>query len=264
MRSLIYNTIKGEVFMLFVLCSMFACSDKSSDSGMEEEVPFAGMDFLLESSEGYSFVSSDVRIFFRDDSELSISAGCNGMSGSYSVEEDVFSISVLSTTEMACADDLMADDGWMYGFITSSPTFAFDGTRLTFNNPDATLVFLDSEIATPDQSLSGVTWMVDSFIEGEFATAYNLNEMPTLEFSDDGTVTFFSGCNSGSGSYVAEGGTLSFSDLSSTEMACGDSETTVEQHIVSVMSERELSYEIDASRLTISGASLGISAYTEE
>ena len=77
--------------MLFVLCSMFACIDKTSDSGMEEEVPFAGMDFLLESSEGYSFVSADVRVFFGNGSEFSISAGCNGMSGSFSVEEDVFS-----------------------------------------------------------------------------------------------------------------------------------------------------------------------------
>ena len=90
---------------------------------------------------------------------------------------------------------------------------------MTFNNPEATLVFLDSEVATPDQSLSGVTWMVDTFIEGESATAYNLNEMPTLNFSDDGMVTFFSGCNSGSGSYVAEAGSISFSDISSTEMA---------------------------------------------
>jgi hypothetical protein len=38
----------------------------------------------------------------------------------------------------------------------------------------------------------------------------------------------------------------------------------VEQHILSVMSESGLSYDIDANRLTISGASLGISAYTEE
>jgi heat shock protein HslJ len=250
--------------MLFVLFPMLACSDKTTDSGTDEGAPFAEMDFLLESSDGYSFVSEDVRMSFPSDGEFSVSAGCNGMGGGFSLEEDVFSTSLISMTEMGCAADLMADDDWMLGFIRSSPTYSFDGTRLTFVNPEATLVFLDSEVATPDQDISGMTWMVDTFIEGDSVSAYNLNEMPTLDFSEDGSVTFFSGCNSGSGSYVAEGENISFSDLSMTEMACGDSEMMVEQHILSVMSESGLSYDIDANRLTISGASLGISAYTEE
>ena len=249
--------------MLIFLLSMFACLDKDIDSGIDIEIPFAGMDFLLTSSDGYTVVADSVRIGFPRDNEFSLSAGCNSIGGNFSISDDVFSVSMVSMTEMGCDAALMEEDNWLVAFITSSPTYVFDGESLTFSNSEATLVFLDSEIATPDQELVGVTWIVDTFIEGEAAMAYNLSNAPTIAFSTDGTVSIFSGCNSGSGSYEATADSILFSAVAFTEMACDEMEMSAEQHIQSLILEESLSYEIDASRLTISGATIGISANTE-
>ena len=184
--------------------------------------------------------------------------------GTYSVQDDVFRVSGTYMTEMGCDTELMQEDSWFVSFFQSSPTLDFDGERLTFTGTEATLVFLDSEIATPDQDLVGPTWVVDSFIDGDAVSAYNLPESPTLVFSADGDVEIFAGCNSGGGTYTLGDGTISFSPLTSTYMACDDVIMTAESHIFSVLGESDLTLEIDASRLTIMGASLGISGYIQE
>jgi heat shock protein HslJ len=136
---------------------------------------------------------------------------------------------------------------------------------LTFTGTEATLVFLDSEIATPDQELVGPTWEIDTFIDGETANATNLVDSPTLSFSADGSVEIFGGCNRGGGLYeVDDDGSISFSELMSTYMACDDSTMAAEEHIFGVLEESGLIYEIDANRLTIMGATLGISGSVQE
>ena len=250
--------------MLFVFASILACSEKETDTGSDSDTPFAEMDFVLESSEGYSVVSDQVRISFTENS-FSLSAGCNSIGGEFTIADDVFVSSEVSMTEMGCEADLMAQDDWFIGFLTSSPTFSFDGSLLTFVNSEASLVFLDSEIATPDQELTAGVWTVDTFIDGETASAYNLSVAPTLEFSVDGSVQFFSGCNNGSGMYEIESdGAISFSDMVATEMACDEMAMAAESHIFSVFSDSGLSYEIDANRLQIVGDSVGLSARITE
>ena len=255
---------------MFLFVSLLACSDKSTDSGDSGDsgdsvADFVGMDFLLESSEGYDLVAEDARIFFPQEDDFSFSAGCNSLGGSFSSEEDVFSVSAISMTEMGCDTALMEEDSWFVAFFQSSPGLTFDGERLTFTGTQATLVFVDSEIATPDQELVGPTWEIDTFIDGESASAYNLSESPTLSFLEDGSVEFFGGCNSGGGTYEVDGaGSISFFEIFSTEMACDDTTMSAEQHIFSVLGESGLSYDIDANRLSISGASLGISGTVQE
>ena len=181
------------------------------------------------------------------------------------MEEDVFTLGGAYSTEMGCDMALMEEDAWFTSFFQSSPILSFDGERLTFTGTEATLVFLDSEIATPDQELVGPTWEIDTFIDGEAASAYNLAESPTLSFSADGSVEIFGGCNGGGGSYEAgDDGTISFSDLVSTEMACDESTMMAEGHIFNVLGEAGLTFEIDANRLTIMGASKGISGSVQQ
>ena len=242
--------------LLFI--SLLACSDKTDDSG-DPSLDFVGMDFALESADGYELVADGARISFPSETDFSFSAGCNNLGGTFTVEEDVFTLGDASTTEMGCDTALMEEDSWFASFFQSSPVLSFDGERLTFTGTEATLVFLDSEVATPDQDLVGSTWEIDTFIDGDSASAYNLAEAPTLLFSADGNVEIFGGCNSGGGSYeVGDDGSISFSNLVSTEMACDDLTMTAEDHVFGVLGESGLTFEIDASRLTIMGATRGI------
>lgn len=248
--------------LLFI--SLLACSDKTDDSA-EPGLEFVGMDFQLESAEGYELVADGARISFPEGNDFSFSAGCNNLGGTFSVEEDVFTLGEAYSTEMGCDTALMDEDAWFTSFFQSSPILSFDGERLTFTGTEATLVFLDSEVATPDQDLVGPTWEIDSFIDGDAVSAYNLSESPTLSFSDDGSVEIFGGCNGGGGSYeVDDDGSISFSDLVSTYLECDETTMTAENHIFSVLGESGLTFEIDANRLTIVGASLGISGSVQE
>lgn len=248
--------------LLFI--SLLACSDKTADSA-ESGLEFVGMDFNLESTEGYELVADDARISFPGNRDFSFSAGCNSLGGIFSLEEDVFTLGEASSSMMGCDTALMDEDTWFIEFFQSSPILSFDGERLTFTGTEAKLVFLDSEIATPDQDLVGPIWEINTFIDGDMANAYNLAEPPTLSFSADGNVGIFGGCNEGGGSYeVGDDGSILFSELMSTDMACDESTMTAEGHVFSVLGESGLTFEIDANRLTIMGSSLGISGSTQE
>ena len=248
--------------LLFI--SLLACSDKTDDSA-EPDLEFIGMDFQLESAEGYELVAEGARIAFHEGSEFSFSAGCNSLGGTFSVSEDVFTLGEAYSTMIGCDTELMEEDDWFTSFFQSSPTISFDGERMTFTGTEATLIFLDSEIATPDQELVGPIWQIDTFIDGEMASAYNLVESPTLSFSADGRVDIFGGCNGGGGLYeVGDDGAISFSDLMSTYLECDVLTMGAEYHIFSVLGESGLTFEIDANRLTIMGASLGISGSVQE
>jgi heat shock protein HslJ len=247
---------------MFLLFSFFACFDTGNDSG-DAGFDFVGMDFVLESSEGYELVSEGAWMSFPAENELSFSADCNSLGGTYSVDDDVFTLSEAYMTEMACDTDLMNEDSWFISFFEASPTLHFDGERLTFTGAEASLVFVDSEIVSPDQVFVGPTWIIDTFIDGDSASAYNLLEASIFAFDSDGNVAIFGGCNSGGGTYTLDAGTLSFSDLSSTYMACDEDIMAAEAHLFSVLEESGLSTEIDGNRLTIMGSSLGISGFTE-
>ena len=119
-------------------------------------------------------------------------------------------------------------------------------------------------MATPDLDLVAQTWVVDTFIENETATAYNLASDPTVTFSEDGTFSMFGGCNEFAGNYATSGSDITFSEIVSTDMECFDSSIQdVEMLMSSVFSEGTASYEVDANRLTIERGDDAISALAE-
>ena len=157
----------------------------------------------------------------------------------------------------------MEQDTWLVSFFTSSPTFVHDGDLLTFTNTEASIVFIDEEVAIPDQSLVGVTWNVDTYIEGETASNYNIDPYPTLSFDADGSFSIETGCNGLGGTYSTSGNTLFIEPFDMTLIGCEDPVLSIENHLVHVFSSTSITYEIDANRLHIYGDSKSISAYTE-
>ena len=159
---------------IFGLSILFlACGDKGEDTGSDtgdeqKEVSFAGMDFVLGSAEGYEPIGESISLGFGEDgTSIYFSAGCNSFSGSFELDGDALVIGMLSGTEMACGDGLMEQDDWFVSFFTSSPTVEHSGDTLTFTGADATLIYIDEEVAVPDASLTGSTWMIDTYSDGD-------------------------------------------------------------------------------------------------
>jgi len=254
---------------MFMFLSLFACLEPKDDTAADDTAApddtavaadsFAGMDFVLHTAEGYTPVSQSIRIAFSDDNQFSFAGDCNSMSGEYSLDGDVFGLLSISGTEIGCAAELMDEDSWLTTFFGSSPTIEFDGESMVFTGSEATLTFIDEEIAIPARELIGTVWMVDTYIDGDAASAVNLEEQPTIEFDDAGAVSIFGGCNDGGGEYSIDGSTISFGDLFSTDMACEEDIMFAENHIFGTLAG-DLNFSIDGDRLTIQGDVLGISA----
>ena len=105
-------------------------------------------------------------------------------------------------------------------------------------------------------------WTVDTFIDGGAASNFPLQDGPTLEFGDDGTIDFYTACNDVSGDYAIDGQEITFSALVTTDAACAGAAAEAEAHLLEVI-DGTATFEIEAQRLTLMRGSIGIGATTE-
>lgn len=233
----------------------------SLDPSGSSPTALAGLDFLLDSSEGFTPVEgTTVRLSF-EETEFGMSAGCNSMGGPYSLCDGKLCTSELITTDIGCAAPLHAQDEWLADFVRSQPSLTLSGDRLTLTGTDATLEFIDSEVAIPDSPLAGPTWSIDTLIDGGAASSFPPSLGPTMQFDDAGTVTIDSSCHAGLGSFAVSGGVLTLSDISYTDQVCDvGGDPAVAAHIEEVLSDGTVSFEIDEDRITLERGAIGISA----
>jgi len=148
--------------------------------------------------------------------------------------------------------------------LTSSPRLTLSGAALTLQGVRATLELLDPDVVAPYRTLTRGIWTVDTFIDGGAAAGYMLQDSPLLEFSTDGLLRVFTGCNTGQGTYTRSGQTLTLGSVPYTEEGCNPPLSALASaRVIRVMSEGELSLEIEARRLTLMRGTIGLSATNE-
>jgi heat shock protein HslJ len=87
---------------------------------------------------------------------------------------------------------------------------------------------------------------------------------PTLRFDDDGGIQIATTCSTGTGGYTRQAQQLQLSGVVYTEMACDAAGSAVaDAHIRRVLSDGSLTAKIEAARLTLTRADVGLSATTE-
>lgn len=224
----------------------------------------AGLEFLLESAQGFTPVAgTTVRLSF-ETANFGMSAGCNSMSGAYSQCDGKLCASDLSTTDIGCDPPRHSQDEWLADFVTSQPSLTHSGDRLTLTGTDATLEFVDSETADPDRPLTGRTWTIDTLLDGDVASSAPVQVPPTVQFFAAGTLEVNSTCHTGIGYFTASGGTLTLSDMAYTQEVCASmGNPAVAAHVEQVLGDGTVNFEIDAARLTLERGSIGVSATTE-
>lgn len=237
----------------------------TSSGSTAAETGIEGRDFLLSSAQGYTLVAgTTLRVGF-DDGQLSFNAGCNSGAGAYSLCDGKLCVSDLSTTDIGCDTQRHAQDEWFADFFTAAPQLSIAGASLTLQGASATLELLDREVADPDRPLTGRVWRVDTFFQGGLASGYPLTSPPTIEFRGDGTLNVFDTCNSGDGSYTRSGQTLTVSSVNFSEAGCsGPTQDQVSARIQELFAEDgELTFEIEANRLTLMRGTSGLGALTD-
>jgi heat shock protein HslJ len=232
-----------------------------------------GNDYLLESSEGFTPVAGTVVRINIDEKDFGFSAGCKGHGGSYTFCDGRLCSSNFGSTAIACEAPRHTQDEWLADFFTSMPSVVRMGDRVTFATEgsveDASLVFLDSEVANPDRSLTGRVWSIDTLVTATAAWSSTTQMTPTLEFGVDSSVTVFTTCVQGTGSWDSgigppPEGELTLGTISYPDEPCDESGSTMmHDHIVSVITQGVVTFTIDETRLTVMRGELGLGARTE-
>jgi heat shock protein HslJ len=192
--------------------------------------------------------------------QLGASAGCNSMSGPARWHEGRLEVAgQLATTMIACPADLQAQDEWLAGLLTSSPSLSLAGSTLTIGEePGLTL----EEVA--DLPVEGTRWALESLVDGDSVSSVPTDLGAELTIRTDGTrLDVSTGCNEGAApvtvqpSRAPSSGTLSVGALATTDMTCPQVARGIEAHVLAVL-EGEVAYEVDGDRLTLTKDGLGL------
>lgn len=187
-----------------------------------------------------------------DDGRLSVRAGCNHIGGGTRIERDRLVVGELETTNMGCDPPRHDQDSWVAEFLRAGPAVHLSGNELVLEGAGIRIAFTDREVADPDRPLAGTVWTVDTLISGQTAASVPAGVRAFLSFAADGTVSGSGGCNQLGGRYTAQDGTITFTELGSTLMACTDDRGVVEGRVLPVLNGT-VRYEIDAGHLTLTG-----------
>lgn len=200
---------------------------------------------------------------------VAVHSGCNTGSAKVTYSgTDELTIGPIALTRMACSDELNALETSLVGLLEHPQSWGVDSDTLKLLPLDVSDsgVQLHDEAATspttvptgdtvPGRSeaemrrLLGTEWIPEEFI-----TVGPLDSIPagsgaSLRFEDATTISINTGCNAGTGtvSFAADG-TLTVSDLVTTEMACDDDGLEVR---ILALFEHQLQWGIDEDTLSI-------------
>jgi heat shock protein HslJ len=181
-------------------------------------------------------------------------AACNSYGGSVRLDGDRLTFDDgIAVTEMACLDeDVMALESGYLAALQAAERVELRDEQLVLSGVGVELVY-DEVAPEPDADLVGTVWRLASLVQGlgpDGGVSSVVGE-PTLELTEDGEVRGDTGCNTFSGSYELDGGTLAFGPLATTRMTCDGVEGAQEEHVLQVLEAAPLEATIDGANLRL-------------
>ena len=261
------------VLLLATLAALAGCGDQSGrdpeanvDPGLGPityvvtGITTAGKQHLL-------VPDTEIRIRFAD-GKVTLTAGCNTMSGDYTLEESRLTVHDLATTDMGCDQTRMDQDTWLAGLFDKAVQF-MPGADASIVSGSTVLTMSDRENVSPDKPLVGTEWVLDSIGTGATGPDGAVSSVPetanaTLKVKADGTFVAQWGCPSSIGGRAdVDGGAITWTVAKTVLARCGGFEgaTRAGNAFHDVLAGRT-TYTIEENRLTISRGdrSLGFAA----
>jgi len=232
--------------LLMVAASCGDDDDASGDPVTAESLD--GKTFLSTDVTGQTLVA-DTRITLRfEGTNISAIAGCNTMTGGYTIDGDVLKVGALAQTRMACEEDLMAQDAWIAELLTGSPKTTLADDVLTLATDATTVKFGDRESVANGSALDGSAWTIVSLESG--GTTTPAPENAYLSY-DDGHVFVSTGCNRGIADFEVGDGTVTIgTNMAMTRKACEPDLMTWEESLVGFL-QGEFAYTLSGEDLTL-------------
>ena len=170
-------------------------------------------------------------------------SGCNRLVGSYTVENDVVTLSQLAGTMMACPEPAMALEGAFRAALGGPLRFSIDGDRLTLKPASGEPLVFVAEV----QALDG-SWQVSGFNNGRDAVVGLKGDAPiTLTFKA-GALSGDAGCNTFRGAYVVDGKGVKTGPLAVTRKACAEDVMKQEREFLAAL-ESAVTWAVEGDTL---------------
>jgi heat shock protein HslJ len=193
-----------------------------------------------------------VRLGFADGA-ISANAGCNTMGGKVTFDGARMAIAGgLASTEMACPEELMAQDAWLAALLMAGADITVRDDRLTLVSAGTEIAMQDVQTAVPDAPLVMTEWVLDTVVEGDVASSVPAGVTATLAFGSGVPKAFVeTGCNTGSGDVDYDATTMTFGPLALTKRACADASAAAVEAAVTAVLQGQVAYVLEGRQLTV-------------
>lgn len=200
---------------------------------------------------------TEVRLHF-DHDRLTLTAGCNTMSGSYTLDGTRLTVAALEMTEMGCDRARMDQDTWLGGLFARPVQFT-PGPDGAVISGETVLSLADREDVSPDQPLVGTKWLLDTVYDGEVASSVPAGLHGWVVITEN-EASWYDGCNQQGSQVEVSGNRLVFGgEHVSSVVGCPDDRLA--RAFGSVFG-RTTTFKIEEKTLTLTsgGHSLGFRA----
>lgn len=153
--------------------------------------------------------------------------GCNNFNSTYTLNGENININPqMASTQKACPQEIMDQANNFTKLIISSTKYENNnGIMKLYQGNTNGLVFSGST-----NPLAKTTWDINGYNNGKQAVVSPIiNTNPNINFSDDGTVSGSTGCNTFTGVYSIDSKSITISKLASTQRECFEPEGIMKQ-----------------------------------
>jgi heat shock protein HslJ len=214
--------------VLAVASSACAAVPPAADPPAGPAPGLEGTAWVLAELPGHALVpGSSITLRF-EDGRAGGSDGCNRFGYAYATTASKLEFKPGGmATQMACAPKLMQQASAFRASLDGARTYRVEAGRLRLLGADGALL---ASFTPQPEGLAGTAWQVTGYNNGRQAVVSVLagSEL-TLEFSADGRVAGFAGCNRYTGSFRQDGRALSFGPAAATRRMCVEPEGVMEQ-----------------------------------
>lgn len=179
------------------------------------------------------------------------SGGCNSFSGSVTISGDRIDFGDLASTLIGCEDPLARAEQLYLTALGRVERGARDGTSLTLRGTDVELAFT-AVAPTPNASLTGTRWHLESIITGDAAMSAIGIESATLLFAAGGTVTGSTSCHDFEVTFKGDARLASIDPVRLDQAGCTGPSTTVERSVLDALADGPTAH-VEQDRLIVEG-----------
>ncbi len=210
--------------------------------------------FGVTSVVGHEVVPGTAITLTFEGSQLGVSAGCNTMSGQYSVEDDTLVVDTLISTMMACEEPKMAQEQWVSAFLSAKPRVEQSGEEMVLTGRGVVPETMTLHLTTVEPTVpSDGEWVLSTIVRGDIASSPPSGVTATLTL-DGGSLVLSAGCNTMRATVTRTDDTMTVPGLASTRKACPPDQAQLETLFTDTFAG-DLAVVTDGALLRVSNSS---------